>query len=100
MRFEDIKPLPEFNIRLDHDTVRYVTGLLCEKKDADFEYDGRYYNQMHSRELGCLECLKTHETIAFCRVCGACLYFNSKQIPDNNYPLFECTRCDATNFWD
>lgn len=48
----------------------------------------------------CDECQETHEKIAFCEDCGACLYKNSKQIPNDIYPIFECLKCYARNFWD
>jgi len=48
----------------------------------------------------CYECKEEHETIAFCSNCGACLYKNAKQIKDDKYPLFECTKCGCINFWD
>lgn len=52
------------------------------------------------RHRHCDECNQKHEVIAFCTKCGACLYKHSKQIPDDKYPLFECTKCGQTNFWD
>lgn len=48
----------------------------------------------------CTECNKTHETIAFCRKCSACLYKNSVSLQDLTYPLFKCNRCNQINFWD
>ena len=51
-------------------------------------------------EKHCEECKKEHEAIAFCTHCNACLYKNSKQIPDDRFPLFECKKCGQVNFWD
>lgn len=48
----------------------------------------------------CVECNREEVDKAVCEKCGACLYKNSKQIPNEHYPLFECLKCGQTNFWD
>jgi len=48
----------------------------------------------------CSECKTDHEKIAFCEKCGACLYKNSRQVKDDLFPLFKCTKCGKVNFWD
>ena len=53
------------------------------------------------QKLSCTECdYKHNDSQSFCRECGACLYENSIQVKDNQYPLFRCTKCDTVNFWD
>lgn len=47
----------------------------------------------------CNECKDLHPELARCE-CGACLCKNSKQIPDDDYPLFKCTKCGRVHFWD
>jgi hypothetical protein len=49
--------------------------------------------------LYCPECSKEHEQIAFCTNCERCLYKHSKNLNDNEYPLFQC-ECGQVNFWD
>jgi hypothetical protein len=56
------------------------------------------YAKEHMKQ--CTECNKLHEKIAFCTKCKACLYENSKQVIDDMYPLFKCTKCGQVNFWD
>ena len=48
----------------------------------------------------CDECKEEHSEKSDCWRCGACLYKNSKQIPDDEFPLFECLRCNSVTFWD
>ena len=49
----------------------------------------------------CEECNHNHyDTTSFCRLCNACLYKNSVQLIDDQYPLFRCTVCHTVNFWD
>lgn len=48
----------------------------------------------------CKECNALHVEKAPCSQCGACLYKNAKQIPNQTYPLFKCTKCGKVNFWD
>jgi len=47
----------------------------------------------------CIQCKKEHEEIAFCLKCGKCLYRHGKQLPDKEYPFFQC-ECGQINFWD
>ena len=47
----------------------------------------------------CKECGVVHPDPAICK-CGACLYANAKQIPDDDFPLFQCTKCKEIVFWD
>lgn len=48
----------------------------------------------------CAECEETHFQNSFCEECESCLYENSRQIPDERFPLFKCTVCEKVNFWD
>ena len=52
----------------------------------------------------CNECNETHEIIAFCQKCGACLYLNNSQnlkiIKKTKLPIFTCKKCNYNNFLD
>ena len=47
----------------------------------------------------CPECQREHAEKKVC-VCGACMYKNTKQVPDPVYPIVECKRCGRIHFWD
>jgi hypothetical protein len=51
----------------------------------------------------CKECEREECEEKVCK-CGACLYKNSKQDIEaalkHGYPIFICTRCGESHFWD
>lgn len=55
--------------------------------------------QVPRKDAVCTECGRSHED-GYCEKCRACLYKNSKQIPHEIHPFFECTKCHKVNFWD
>jgi hypothetical protein len=60
----------------------------CDKIEAE---NSKHY---------CDQCEETHPEKKECPQCLACLYKYAKQIPDNKYPIFECTQCGKRVFWD
>ena len=79
------------------------TGLIdevvvIERSFAKIEH-AKMFVESGGRMSYCAECDEMHYDNSFCE-CKACLYKNSKQIPDEMYPFFRCTKCKKVNFWD
>lgn len=79
------------------------TGLIdevvvIEKSFAKIEH-AKTFIESGGHTSYCAECDEMHYGNSFCE-CKSCLYKNSKQIPDEMYPLFRCTKCKKVNFWD
>lgn len=56
-------------------------------------------NRLKKEMDTCAECKVEHVENKVCE-CGACMYAYCKQIPDDMYPIFECTKCGQRHFWD
>lgn len=79
------------------------TGLIdevvvVEKSFAKLDH-AKEFVESGGHKAYCPECDEMHYGNSFCE-CHACLYNNSKQIPDPMYPFFRCTKCNKVNFWD
>ena len=58
------------------------------------------YRKQKYKKYFCDECKEKHPEKNVCPQCGKCLYKNAKQIPDDMFPIFECTNCGKRVFWD
>lgn len=79
------------------------TGLIdevvvIERSFVKFEH-AKEFIESGGRKSYCPQCDEMHYDNSFCE-CKACLYKNSKPIPDEMYPFFRCTKCNKVNFWD
>lgn len=72
--------------------------IVLERSFADIEH-AKMFVESGARMIYCSECNEMHYDNSFCE-CKSCLYKNSKQIIDEMYPLFQCTKCAKINFWD
>jgi len=68
-------------------------------EELERKYASRLKENPHA-ERPCPECQADHAPVSFCEKCHSCLYKNSEQIPDEQFPLHKCTKCGHVNFWD
>lgn len=85
----------KYRCKLDWEPLNYHAEEMFDNLDF-----AKRWAEAYPHEKICKECNKLHEVIAFCELCGACLYEHGRSLNDEMYPLFECEKCGQVNFWD